>query len=227
MKYAVVFLAFAATCAFAAWSAQLLALQIAAAWCALAFGGVGLAYAGIGPRAFLKTNGQLSWASYLIYGPYHGINALSLWGFRRSSRENDFDQIAPSVYLGCRLNVSDKTRIEDLGIRSVLDLTCEFSETAALRNLNYRCIPLLDTRAPSTQQLRDGAHWICERAKDGPVYVHCALGHGRSATFVAAHLMLADSITARQAVEKIKRVRPHIGLKLEQFAVLEKLEDSF
>lgn len=227
MKYAFVFLLLTAACAFYAVTLQTWPLRLILAWCALAFGGVGLAYAFVGPRAFLKqSDGKLSWLSYLIYGPYHLLNALSLRGFRRSSRENDWDKIAPNVYLGCRLNAFDKTRVENLHIRSVLDLTSEFSETPTLHELDYRCIPLLDTRAPSPELLQDGAGWIAERAEVGPVYVHCALGHGRSATFVAAYLMLSHKLSAREAVEQIKQERPHIGLKAEQFAVLERLENK-
>lgn len=228
MKYAAVFLLFAVACFYGAFVSESSALRVSALWCAFAFGGVGLAYAFLGPRAFLKKpDGQLSWPSYVVYGPYHLLNALSLWGFRRNARENDWDQIVPDVYLGCRLNSSDKMRIEKLGIRSVLDLTSEFGETPALRALDYRCIPVLDTCAPSFEQLRDGATWIIERAKVGPVYVHCALGHGRSATFVADSLMLGGQAkTARAAVEHIKGARPRIGLKPEQFAVLEQLQNE-
>ena len=58
MKYAVVFLAFAAVCVFAATQTALVPLQIAALWCALAFGGVGLAYAFLGPRALRQAPGR-------------------------------------------------------------------------------------------------------------------------------------------------------------------------
>ena len=160
----------------------------------------------------------------MIYAPYYGLNALSLAGLRRSSRENDCDEIAPDIYLGCRLNAGDRAAIERLNIHSVLDLTSEFGESAPLRQLNYRAQPLLDTGAPTLDELRDGARWIAQAAKDGPVYVHCALGHGRSATFVAAALMQSGAAQdAGEAVEIIRRKRPHIGLSRAQLAVLQRL----
>jgi protein-tyrosine phosphatase len=223
MKYAVVFILFGLTCAFYAATSQLLAVRIVAASFAVAFSGVGLAYAFIGPGAFLKQpDGQLSFWSYLFYGPYHLLNSLSLLGFRRGGRKNAFDKIDKNVYLGCRLSQSDMRAIKDLNIKSVLDLTCEFSEIPALRQLSYRCIPILDTRAPSLESLIAGAQWIEAEAGKGAVYVHCAMGHGRSATFVAAYLLLSGKAhTPQEAVDKIKALRPKIGLHPEQIAQLE------
>ena len=158
MKYAVVFFAFAVVCVFAATQIASLTLQITAIWCALAFAGVGVAYAFTGPRAFGKRlDGTLPAWSRIVYAPYFALNALSLWGFRHHSRENDFDEIAPNIFLGCHLNQKDRATIERLNIQSVLDLTSEFGETACLRGLNYRLCPLLDTKAPSFNGLKTGA----------------------------------------------------------------------
>lgn len=220
MKYALVFLALAVTCAFYAATAAPWLLRVVFSSCALAFGGVGLAYAFVGPRAFLKRDdGRLPMLSYGFYATYYALNALSLWSFRRSARENAFNEIAPHVYLGCRLNERDKISIERLKIARVLDLTSEFAETPFLRALDYRCIPLLDTRAPNLEQLREGATWSAQ--SDVPIYVHCALGHGRSATFVAAYLLLTKRAqNADDAVAQIQKLRPRIGLTREQMAVL-------
>ena len=223
MKYAIIFITFGVACAWFAATWQVLAARILAATFAIAFSGVGLAYAFIGPHAFLKKpNGQLSVLSYCLYAPYHLLNWLSLAAFRRAGRENAFDEIEPGVFLGCRLNASDGAAIERLGLQSVLDLTCEFSETPALRQLSYRCIPILDTRAPSLEALQSGAAWIENQVAHGPVYIHCALGHGRSATFVAAYLLQSKKArTPREAIEKIKTLRPKIGLHPEQMSLLE------
>ena len=225
MKYAVVFILFGLTCAFYAATSQVLAVRLIAASFAIAFSGVGLAYAFVGHRAFLKKpSGQLSLLSYVLYWPYHFLNWFSLLGFRRGGKENAFDKIDENVYLGCRLGNSDKQDIEKLGIKSVLDLTCEFSEIPVLRQLSYRCIPVLDTRAPSFESLKAGAEWIKAESAKGPVYVHCALGHGRSATFVAAYLLLSGKArTAQEAIDKIEILRPRIGLHPEQVALLEEM----
>ncbi len=225
MRYAVVFMLFGLTCALYVATPQVLGVRLIAASFAIAFSGVGLAYAFIGQRAFLKKpNGELSLLSYVLFWPYHGLNWLSLRAFRRAGRENAFDKIEENVYLGCRLSPSDEQDIEKLSLKSVLDLTCEFSEISALRQLSYRCIPVLDTRAPSLESLKAGAEWIEAESAKGPVYVHCALGHGRSATFVAAYLLLSGKArTSQEAIDRIKALRPRIGLHPEQVALLEEL----
>lgn len=225
MKYAVVFILFGLTYAIYAVTSQIIVVKFFATSFAIAFSGVGLAFAFIGQRAFLKrTNGQLSFLSYVLYWPYHALNWLSLSAFRCGGKENAYDKIDENVYLGCRLSQKDKNDINKLGIKSVLDLTCEFSEISALRQLSYRCIPVLDSRAPTMEQLKVGAEWIREEATKGPVYVHCALGHGRSATFVAAYLLLSGKArTAQEAIEKIRAFHPRIGLHSEQIARLEEI----
>ena len=133
----------------------------------------------------------------------------------------------PIFFLGCRLNASDRAAIERLQIRSVFDVTSEFGETAFLRKLNYRACPLLDTNAPTIDELKSGAQWIADAAQSGPVYVHCALGHGRSATFVAAALLLSGRAqNASSAVEIVRQQRPHIGLSRAQRSVLQQLGAS-
>lgn len=223
MKYALVFTLFGLVCAFYAVTSPPLLVRLLTASFAIAFVGVGLAYAFIGPRAFLKkSNGQLHPLSYLLFWPYHLLNALTLFAFRRSAKENPFDQIADNVYLGCLLSRNDEADIQRLGLASVLDLTCEFGETLTLRRLSYLCIPTLDTYPPSVKQLETGARWIQEEASKGPIYVHCALGHGRSATFVAAYLLLSGKAnTPEAAIEHIQKLRPRIGLHPQQIAVLE------
>jgi protein-tyrosine phosphatase len=225
MRYAVVFILFGLVCAFYAATSQVLAVRILAVSFAIAFLGVGLAYAFIGHRAFLKKpNGQLGFLSYVLYWPYHLINWFSLLGLRRSGKESAFNKIDENVYLGCRLSNNDKHDIEKVGIKSVLDLTCEFSEITILRQLSYRCIPILDTRAPSLASLKAGAEWIKEESAKGPVYVHCALGHGRSTMFVAAYLLLSGKAdTAQEAIDKVKALRPRIDLHPEQVALLKQM----
>lgn len=47
-----------------------------------------------------------------------------------------------------------------------------------------------DTHAPTPQQIEAGVQWaLAQRASGLPVLVHCAHGHGRSATVLAAILI--------------------------------------
>ena len=189
---------------------------------AVSLGLIGLGFLCLGPRVLLKRPaGDLHPVSYLLHWPYHALNALALLLARRSSRAAD--EITPGVFLGRRLTAFDRSLVKQLGFVGVLDLTCEFSEYPALRALpHYRCIPLLDTTAPTDEELREGVEFIRKARREGPVLVHCALGHGRSAAFVVAYL-LAEGVAADlpHALDLIRQPRPGIALSGAQAAALE------
>lgn len=99
-----------------------------------------------------------------------------------------------------------------LAIPAVVDLVCEFPEPRVLRESpGYRLLPVLDGTSPTLQQLREGSQYIEESLARGGVYIHCAVGHGRGATMVAAHLLLAGHArTVEQAVAMIRQKRKRI-----------------
>jgi protein-tyrosine phosphatase len=60
--------------------------------------------------------------------------------------------------------------------------------------------------APDTLQIQQGVEWAQQQLADGqPVYIHCAHGHGRSATVMAA--LLIASGKARTAGEAVALMR--------------------
>jgi hypothetical protein len=191
MKYALTFALLGQVCAAQSLMASNWPARIVFGSTGVAFLGVGLAYGRTGPSTLFKTpSGTLSVLSYVVFWPYHLLNALGLTLFRSLGKENAFDQVSHNLYLGSQLNRQDSQRIIALGVCSVLDLTCEFSEAKPLRALPaYRCLPTLDTQAPTLEQLQSAIRWLEEQTAGGPAFVHCALGHGRSATIVAAYLL--------------------------------------
>lgn len=110
----------------------------------------------------------------------------------------------------------------------VLDLTSEFSEVRFLRSKStYRSLPLLDNTAPSLEQLQDGVRWIAHHTQTGKVYVHCALGHSRSALFVAAFWLLEKkAVSATDAIDKLREIRKGVRLTKSQFFVLQQFEHT-
>ncbi|RYG63730.1 serine/threonine protein phosphatase, partial [bacterium] len=72
-----------------------------------------------------------------------------------------------------------------------------------------------------------GAEWIENQLKNGPVYVHCALGHGRSTTFVAAYLNRAGKASGvEDSLSIIQSRRPSIDLSPSQKQALQQLFPS-
>lgn len=228
MKYAFVFSVFGCGLVAAAALATPQPWALLTGAVGLAFALVGFGYAGVGPRVFLKrSDGRLPLLSHALFWPYFALNHASLWLYRRGTGATPHDELAPGVFLGARLRTHDVPGLLERDVRAVLDLTAEFGELTALRDpLEYRCIPLLDATAPSDAELDDGVAWMEEQCRRGAVYVHCALGHGRSATFVAAYLVAAGIVeSADAAEERIAELRPRAGLNEPQRLALHRFVD--
>lgn len=223
MKYGLPFIALGFLCALHSVSAPPLAVVLLVNL-ALCFGAVGAAYLGAGPAVFMKQrSGAFSPPGCALFWPYLLMNHLLL-RLMRFSKERVLDRIVPGLYLGRRLTGNDVGLLPEPRLEAVLDLTCEFPELRELRRPDrYRCIPLLDTRTPTGDQLALGVAFIREQIARGPVFVHCALGHGRSALFVAAYLLAAGHArTPDAALERIREKRPGIELNTSQREALER-----
>ena len=96
---------------------------------------------------------------------------------------------------------------------AILDLTSEFAGVGSgWEGLAYATIPLLDTRDPTTAQIQAAVDFIIAH-RDHQVLVHCALGHGRSATMVAAVLLrLGVAQDPDKAEELLREVRPGVRI---------------
>lgn len=204
-------------------SADTMLSTIVLANAAVAFFGVGLAFGLKQTGILMKTkNGRLSPLSYLIFWPYLVGNNLVLAGYRLLSKENPIDEIIPGLYLGCKLWSSDKNKLIQRGICSVVDVTSEWREADfILKHYTYLGVPVLDTCPPTLDQLREAVAWIEDRLKHGGVFVHCAIGHGRSATVIAAYLLHTKKAAGvQEAIDFIKTKRPKIHLHQGQLSVL-------
>lgn len=170
-----------------------------------------------------RRDGRLMFSSYLLFWPYHLMNWITYLVFRLLAREHPFDPIAPGVYLGGHLLASDQAAFEKAGIRSVLDLTSEFSEAKFIRNNTvYACLPLLDRTAPLVEEFAAAVEFLTKSLERGPVYVHCAVGHGRSAVIAAAWMVKSgEASSAADALAKLKAARPGVSPSTVQFKALE------
>jgi diacylglycerol kinase (ATP) len=222
VKYAIAFSVLTAAALALAWSLESPVGQALLLACAVASAGLAMAYALRSPRLLGKrADGSMAPLAWLLFWPFLLLNFLSLWSFRRLSREEPISEIVPGLYLGCRLLREDRGAFERRAIASTLDLTAEFPEVSYARSGSYLCIPLLDTSPPTRDQLSLAAEWIERRMAEAPVLVHCALGHGRSAIIVAAHLLRAGrAATVEETLELVSERRPGVGLNGAQARAL-------
>jgi protein-tyrosine phosphatase len=152
----------------------------------------------------------------LLLAPYF-LTTWVVWQLQRIGSEDAMNEVAPGLWVGRRPYAHELPP----GTRLVVDLTAEFPVHSGIREgTPFVCLPTLDGTAPSTS----GLDPVLERIddEDGPVYVHCAAGHGRSATVVAAMLIrrgLARDVD--QARRLLREKRPGIRLNRAQRALLD------
>jgi protein-tyrosine phosphatase len=221
--YGLVFAVLAANAAFAAALASEWVLRGLAGAAALSLLLVAVAYFGGGPRLlFKRPDGRRSGWAWAVHWPYFALTAVSYRLTLCLAREAAFTRITPNVFLGRRLTAGEARRATE-GWRAVLDLVAEMPEVPALRAAaHYRSLPVLDATALTPGQLRAAVGWVHAHAASGPVYVHCALGHGRSALVVAAYLLATGQATdAKGAVARLRELRPGVRLSRTQRAVLD------
>jgi protein-tyrosine phosphatase len=182
------------------------------------------AYAGVGPRLLLKrSNGSRALSGKIIFAPYFFLNRLLFALHRLLSREVAFVEVSPNLFLGRKL-----TRKESQSLKwiSVLDLAVEFEADPVMgRSPGYRSLPILDGTAPTKTELISSNAWIAEAVVKGRVYVHCALGHGRSACVVIAYLLSTGVVpTIADGLRHLRVARPAVRLNAAQLSALRPFE---
>lgn len=197
------------------------------AWTGISFAMLAVAYGGAGPGLLLKRpSGRRSILGSALYGPYLILSATSFALYRRTTRESAYVEVMPDVFFGRRLTPRECAAG---GWVSVLDLAVEFDEARPFRELaGYRSMPVLDATAPTAEQLRAAVDWIIASALKGPVYVHCALGHSRSACVIVAYLLAIGAVeTIGVGMRQLRGLRPGVGLSPVQRTALSAFEPRF
>jgi protein-tyrosine phosphatase len=190
------------------------------AWPAASFLIVALAYAGAGPKLLGKRpDGTIALWALVLHLPYFTLT-WGVWHFQRwLSRAAPATEVSPGVWVGRRPLPRELPNTVTL----VVDLTGEFRELAGVRaGRTYICPPALDATAPRPADLRRAVAMVSKW--DGPVYIHCALGHGRTGMFAAALMIFRGLVPdVRAAIELLQASRPGIRLNPAQRRCLEAL----
>ena len=217
-KHSLTFLVLAIGCVVSAHAASEIAggFGVAFLYAAFSFSLLAVAYAGVGPGLLMKQpSGRRSVWGWILFGPYIVLNHIAFGFYRRFSRESASVQVVPNVFFGRRLLARECVAGEWVGI---LDLAAEFDEVRPLRELaGYRSMPVLDATAPTEAQLRSAIEWIANAVASGPITVHCALGHGRSACVVIAYLLSVGEVaTVEDGEQRLRSLRPGVKLNSMQ-----------
>jgi hypothetical protein len=187
-------------------------------WLSLDLVGVGLAYLVNWKTIFGKmAAGSLGIGHVVVMLPYLAF-AWSVWHLHNWIRaEPIWDSVAPGLFVGRRC------RFDQLpsGIAKVLDFTAEFpGDRQTRRTLSWRSVPVLDGCAPDSTDYQAAFAFVGESG-DSALYICCANGHGRSATFACALMMkLGITRTAEDAVAMVTERRHGASLNREQLRSL-------
>ena len=177
-------------------------------WPAAALAIVGAAYAWGGPALLGKSRGMVSLASRIVLAPYR-LGALAFLRLR-AAFDAPWNEVAPGILVGRRLSRREAREALDDGVVAVLDLTAEIAECPEFVRLPYLNLPVLDLTAPNAATLSRAVRFVSRHRRRGKVYIHCALGYGRSACVAAACLLAsgeADGVAA--AIHQVRAVRSH------------------
>lgn len=179
-------------------------------WPALSFAVVAMGYFWMGPIALGKRRDgtRAPWA-YPLAGPFLAAMWLGRQILAAMSRDEPaWNEVAEGIYVGRRTKASALPA--DVG--AVIDLTSEFlPHRCVLVGVRYITLPTLDGSAPRPAVL---AAFLDEIGDvEGPLYIHCAAGHGRSA-MLAACVLVRRGVAADidEAMAIMREARPLVKL---------------
>ena len=130
-----------------------------------------------------------------------------------TDRPTNFSWVIESKLAGCGLPVSEDEFewVVDQGIKSIVTVR-EIplpSEWFNGNDIEYLHLSVEDFGAPNMEELVLAVDFIDQQINTGrPVMVHCAAGKGRTGAVLAAYLVKKQNLTAEQAIEKLRDMRP-------------------
>jgi protein-tyrosine phosphatase len=222
MKYGIIFLGLGTLLLAGLWLWESLTARGIASYSALNFWVLGVAYLLRFPAIWMKRrDGVIHPVSFGLLLPLHLLNWISFLLATRVTSHPARHEVAPNLWLGRRPSAGEAKTIQTNGKWAVVDMTSEFQEVQELRTANYLCLPTLDHTAPTPKQIENALSFIQVEIRQRPVLVHCALGHGRSAT-VAAAWMLRNGLakSPEDADQKLRAIRAGVRLKAPQLRLL-------
>jgi atypical dual specificity phosphatase len=132
---------------------------------------------------------------------------------RIAERPTNFSWLIEGKLAGCGLPVThdEFEWLVENGIKSVVTvrevpLPSQWFDGS---DVDYLHLEVEDFGAPSIEELDKAVGFIGDEiSKNRPVMVHCAAGKGRTGAVLAAYLVRSQGLTAREAIEKVRSMRP-------------------
>lgn len=137
-----------------------------------------------------------------------------------------FDQVTDQIWLGGAPTYKrDYDFVVENNIEAVVDVRAEREADRQYyldHEIDYLQLKVLDVMVPTIDQLDLGVSFIEKEVEAGKtVLVHCAKGRGRSATLLAAYLMLHEGLSYSESRDFLLSKRPLVNLQRRHEKALE------
>tara|TARA_Y100000780_G_scaffold232465_1_gene264265 strand:- start:7700 stop:8200 length:501 start_codon:yes stop_codon:yes gene_type:complete len=111
--------------------------------------------------------------------------------------------------------------VRENGIKAVITLTEDPLPEEWLNDTDYLYVPTIDRTAPDIEIIDKSVNFIEKNLKNNKsTMVHCAAGKGRAGTILAAYLIKFKDMDAKNAIERIRSMRPGSIENISQETVL-------
>jgi atypical dual specificity phosphatase len=146
-----------------------------------------------------------------------------------SDRPTNFSWVSEGKLAGSGLPITeDEFRwVVDKGIKSIVSvrevpLPSKWFDGG---EIDYLHLMVEDYGAPTMEVLDEIVDYIDKKIRSGKaVLVHCAAGKGRTGAVLAAYMIKKEKLTAEQAIENIRLMRPGSVQSLTQETALSMYE---
>jgi atypical dual specificity phosphatase len=130
-------------------------------------------------------------------------------GLAGSGLPLSFDQFQWLVKNGIRTIVTVREISLPFRWLSDPDIANPHSKDKNYEKVNYLHLKVEDYHSPTVQEIDSTVKFIeNEIVAKRPVLVHCAAGKGRTGTILAAYLLKKENLSAKDAITRIRNLRP-------------------
>lgn len=146
-----------------------------------------------------------------------------------TGRPDNFSWLIKNKLAGSAIPTSIKEIdwVIEQGVKSTVTIREEPLDDDWIKNVNYLHVMSNDMGVPEFDDLTFAVDFIHRRLNDKePVMVHCLAGQGRTGTILASYLVKYENMSADEAIEKVREIRPGSIQSYPQEEIIFRFEKS-